>query len=61
MRSMKLRAPVITVNRATRLAMTKKLMNGAKPEENAVQMAPIPDPATCWGHAIKSQPLNPAA
>ena len=61
MRSMKLRALVMMVNFATRLAMTKKLMKGAKPEENAVQMAPRPEPATCWDQAMNSQPLRPAA
>ena len=58
---MKLRALVMTVNLAVRLAMTKKLMKGAKPEENAVQMAPRPEPATCWDQAMNSQPLRPAA
>ena len=58
---MKLLALLMTVNLATRLAMTKKLMKGAKPEEKAVQMAPRPDPATCCDHAMNSQPLRPAA
>ena len=58
---MKLRALFMTVNLAVRLAMTKKLMKGAKPEEKAVQMAPRPEPATCWDQAMNSHPLRPAA
>ena len=58
---MKLRAFVMTVNFATRFAMTKKFTNGAKPEEIAVQMAPRPEPATCCDQAMKSHPLRPAA
>ncbi len=58
---MKLRALVIRVNLLTLLASTKKFINGAKPDEKAVHMAPKPVLATWPTQAINSQPLNPAA